>query len=199
MSFLEILSHLARRRLQLLWLLIVFWTAGPAGAQAPQAATLVHQMLGTWDVQEWMWPGPGTRATSLPSAVAERRPVGDYFLQEVMTTPAGAKDVFSRYSCFGFNPVNRQYEYFSLDSRAPQMMSEHSTDAGPGSANKLNLLGGMFVAPQWGELKNATFRYRLVLGPILDDRQEVDLYLTPISGGGQPEFLAFKYLYTRHR
>lgn len=199
MSFVPIFSHRARRSLGLLCLSMAVGTAAPVAAQAPDAASLVHQMAGTWDVQEWMWSGPGAQATPLPAAVAERRPVGDDFVQEVMSTPAGAKDAFNRYSYFGFNPVNRQYEYFSLDSRAPQMMSEHSTDASAGSANSLNLLGGMFFAPQWGEMRNATFRYRLVVGPIQDDHQEVDLYLTPLSGGGQPEFLAFKYLYTRRR
>jgi hypothetical protein len=174
--------------------------AGPAAAQTPGAAqALIHDMAGTWDVQEWTWAGPGASPTPLPNAVAERRPVGDDFIQESMETQPGAPNPFSRHAAFGFNPVNRQFEYASIDSRAPQLMNERSADAGIEKDGGLDLLGGMFFTPQWGDMRNVTFRYRLAVGPVRDDRQEVDLYLTPVSGGGLPEFVAFRYLYTRRR
>jgi hypothetical protein len=120
--------------------------------------------------------------------------------QEVMSTLPGSKDSFTRISYFGYNAVNHQYEYFSLDTRAPQMMNERSLGAsgGASASGPVNLLGGDFVAPQWGTTKNAAFRYRIVVGPIKDNRQEVELYLTPLSAEPRPEFLAFKYVYTRH-
>jgi hypothetical protein len=176
--------------------------ARPAATKTPDPAPpLVHEMAGSWTVEEWMWLGANSAAVQLPAAVAERRLIADSFIQETMSAPAGARDPFSRISYFGYNPVNRQYEYFSLDTRAPQMMNERSSDAtGTASGSSgINLLGGMFVAPQWGDTKNAVFRYRLVVGPIQDDRQEVDLYLTPLLAADQPEFLAFKYVYTRRR
>jgi hypothetical protein len=186
------------RQVCLSGLVFLIGTAGPVAAQglAP-AQTLMHQMAGTWDVQEWTWAGPGAGPTPLPAAVAERRPVGDAFVQESMSTPLGAAGAFSRHAIFGFNPINRQFEYASIDSRAPQLMSEHSAEASPEKDGSLNLLGGMFFTPQWGAMSNVTFRYRLVVGPIENDRQEVDLYLTPVSGREEPEFIAFRYLYTR--
>lgn len=167
-------------------------------AHGDSAANLVHSMLGTWDVKEWMWQAPGGAAVSLPSAVAQRRLVGNGFIQEVMRAAPGSQGAFTRYAYFGYNAVNQNYEYFSLDTRAPQMMNERSFGPGGGaSGNSIDLQGGAFVAPRWGTLTNAAFRYRLVVGPVRHDRQEVVLYLTPLSGAGQPEFQAFKYLYTR--
>ena len=83
--------------------------ARPAAAQTPDPAPpLVREMAGTWNVAEWMWPGPNSAAVQLPAAVAERRPIAGSFIQETMSTPVGDKDAFSRISYFGYNRVNRQ-------------------------------------------------------------------------------------------
>jgi hypothetical protein len=167
-------------------------------ANAGAASALIGEMVGTWRVQEWMWGGPGSEAASLPAAVAERQAIGAEFVQEVMSAPAGGKGAFTRISYFGYNAVNQQFEYFSLDTRAPQMMNQRSIDADVGPSG-VNLLGGTFIASQWGNTTNGAFRYRIVVGPVQNDRQEVDLYLTPLSASAQPEFLAFKYVYSRVR
>lgn len=106
---------------------------------------------------------------------------------------------FTRTAYFNYNAVNQQYEYFSLDSRAPQMMNEQSK-AGEGQGNDgIALYGGRFVAPRWGEATNVAFLYRLTVGLVEKDRQVVQLYLTPQSGASAKEFLAFEYVYTRQR
>jgi hypothetical protein len=95
-----------------------------------------------------------------------------------------------------------QAEYFSLDTRAPQMMNEKSYEAGVQSKTHeggITLHEDSFVAPRWGETTNAPFRYRLTIGGVEKDRQVVQLYLTPQSGEGAKEFLAFEYVYTRQR
>jgi hypothetical protein len=170
------------------------WSAGDPG----DGPVLIADMAGAWTVEEWMWPGPGAAAIALPSAIARRELVGKDFVQEVMNSVANAKDPFTRISYFGYNAVNRQYEYFSLDTRAPQMMNERSagTTAQP-SPDSINLLGGIFVAPQWGPDKNAAFRYRLVVGRIEGNQQTVELYLTPLSASSGREFLAMRYVYNR--
>lgn len=192
-----------RRAWLCLWLIVNLTAAGfpwPAAAQSPDTGPpLIRAMIGTWGVKEWMWPSPDSQPTRLPDAVAKRQPIAGSFLQEIMSTPAGTKSAFTRISYFGYNAVSRQWEYFSIDTRAPQMMNERGVGAN-GSTSKsdsINLLGGMFVAPQWGDTKNGAFRYRLVVGPIRDNHQEVDMYLTPVTAVGKPEFLAFKYIYTR--
>lgn len=108
---------------------------------------------------------------------------------------------FTRVSLVNYNAVSQQVEYVSLDTRAPQLMTEIS--AGAHAAHDLagrrdvSLNGGMFVAPVWGDVTDAAFRYRLVVGAIQDGRQTLHLMLTPLSGEGGEEFLAFEYVYTR--
>jgi hypothetical protein len=172
-----------------------------SGQSAPDDKNAMLQMVGTWDVQQRMWPGAGAAPVTLPPAVARRRMVGGAFLEEVMELPPGSKqEPFTRVAFFNYNAVNQQYEYFSLDTRAPQMMSEQSFEAGATrSQGGITLFGGSFVAPQWGEVTNAAFRYRLRIGELEKDRQVVQLFLTPLSGKSSKEFLAFEYVYTRQR
>ena len=137
-------------------------------------------------------------------AIAHSRLVGGAFLEEVMELAPGSKESpFSRIACFNYNAVNQQYEYFSIDTRAPQTMNErsHETDVASKAQNQVELVlyGDSFVAPRWGEVTNAAFRYRLTIGEIRDDRHVVRLYLTPQSRESAKEFLAFEYVYTRRR
>ncbi|MDB5766076.1 MAG: hypothetical protein JWQ61_890 [Collimonas fungivorans] len=165
--------------------------------------TLIQQMAGTWNVQQRMWPGVGAEAVNLPPAAARRRLMAGGFLEEVMEpVQKTGEGSFTRTAFFNYNAVNQQYEYFSLDSRAPQMMNERSDKTEeqihPGK-DGIKLSGGNFVAPQWGAVKDAAFTYRLTVGEIKKDRQVVQLYLTPQGGESPKEFLAFEYIYTRRR
>src|SRR3977135_2631586 len=93
-----------------------------------------------------MWPGSGAGAINLPPAVAHRHLRAGGFLEEVMEPAERAgKESFIRTAYFNYNTVSQQYEYFSLDSRAPQMMNERSDKAeeqsepglgGPGCSRK---------------------------------------------------------------
>ncbi|MGH8201428.1 MAG: DUF1579 family protein [Steroidobacteraceae bacterium] len=158
--------------------------------------SLLQEMAGTWSVKEWMWPGPGMKALDLPPALAYRQLIDGKFLQERMSALAGSKDAFTRISYLNQNPESGQYEYFSIDTRAPQMMNERSEGAvRPDSA--IDLYGGIFVATQWGSATNVPFRYRIVVYPVRDNTQTVELYLTPMPAAQSRSFLAFKYVYTR--
>ena len=101
------------------------------------------------------------------------------------------KESFNRTAYFNYNAVTQQYEYFSLDSRAPQMMNERSEKAEEQSEHGnggIKLYGGSFVAPKWGEATNVPFTYRLTVGEIENNSQVVQLYLTPQSGESPKEF-----------
>jgi hypothetical protein len=201
------------RTLNVLFLVIYIVAVVPvaSGQTPPASATtsesvplLIRQMDGTWDVRQRMWPAAGASAVNLPSAVAQRHLIGGTFIEEIMELPAGSKDEpFTRIAYFNYNPVNQQYEYFSIDTRAPQMMSEKSYEPSGqskiGDRETINLLGESFVAPRWGESSNVAFRYRLEIGPVEKDHQLARLYLTPQSASGAKEFLAFEYEYTRRR
>ena len=175
----------------------------PLSVNGNDAATpLIQQMVGTWDVRQRMWPGAAAKAIDLPPAVAHRVLIGSAILQEVMTLASESSEApFTRVAYFDYNAVTQQYEYFSLDTRAPQMMNERSLAAGAQGKSQhrggLTLYGGGFVAPQWGKSKNVPFRYRLVVGHVEKEQQAVRLYLTPQSGANPKEFLAFEYVYSR--
>jgi hypothetical protein len=165
-------------------------------------SSLIQEMVGTWDVQERMWSAPGVQAADLPAAVAHRRLIGGAFLEEVMDiAPKSNGQPFTRIAFFNYNDVNQQFEYCSIDTRAAQMMTERSYESDVQrkmlTEGAITLYGGIFVAPRWGELKNAAFRYRLTIGEIRNNRQLIRLYLTPLSGESAKEFLAFEYIYTR--
>ena len=176
-------------------------SASPGAALKTSAPTLMQQMVGTWKVKQRMWPGFGAEAINLPPAVASRHLMAGGFLQETME-PAkkSEKESFRRTAYFNYNAVSQQYEYFSLDSRAPQMMNERSDkteEQNTSGQAELKLNGGNFVAPQWGEAKNVAFTYRLTVGEIKNNSQIVQLYLTPQAGESAKEFLAFEYAYSR--
>jgi hypothetical protein len=164
-------------------------------------SALLRSMAGTWTVEQRMWAAPGAEATSLPAAIAERRLVDGKFLEESMSPVGlapGSPGFFTRTAVFNYNSVNKKYEYFSIDTRAPQAMNEtgptFSRAVGP---SEIRLSGGTFVAPEWGPAKNVRFKYRLTIGAVDDNRQVVKLYLTPQSGVPPKEFTGFEYVYVR--
>jgi hypothetical protein len=174
----------------------------PGSTRGQQIPPVLAQMVGKWAVTERMWSGPDAAPIALPNATAERRIVGDSLIEETMVAASGSKKSFTRIADLNFNVVTHKFEYFSWDSRAPQVMSEKSRGdtalTGGSDQRAVTLYGGTFVAPQWGKLRNASFKYRLVLGRIEHSRQIVQLYLTPQFGSSTTEFLAFEYVYEKH-
>ena len=169
----------------------------PPGDRPTSVTPLIRQMAGTWKVHYRMWPGPDAKAVDLPPAIPRRTVVRDAYLQEVMEPADGSGGAsFTRVAYFSFNPINQQYEYFSLDSRLPQMMSYIVPGANRTRQGRLELVGTSFVAPEWGMQKNVPFMYRLTVGPVESNRQVVQLFLTEQTGRSH-EFLAFEYVYGR--
>lgn len=168
------------------------------GNAGKSVTSLLHEMVGTWNVQQRMWTGPDAKAIDLPPAIAHRRLVAGAYLQEIME-PAheGGNGSFIRTAYINYNPVRRRYEYFSVDSRAPQQMHYQSAQRDKNDASAVKFQGGHFVAAQWGDARNVAFKYRLVLGEVKNNQQVVQLYLTPQSGKKRKEFMAFEYVYTR--
>jgi hypothetical protein len=173
-----------------------------ASAGAQDASPLLQRMAGTWDVQQRMWPAPGAPVMELPRAVAHRQLVDGKYLEESME-PAAADApppaAFHRHALLTYNPVARRYEYTSLDTRAPQLMTEIGSPlASSDPGGLLGLEGGQFVAPDWGGSKNVPFRYRLTISPVQPDGQQtVQLHLTPQAVLPKTEFVAFEYVYRR--
>ncbi len=175
------------------------WSPAQASEPAKPAAepaAFLAAMAGEWTVRQRMWPASGAAAVELPAAVATRRLVGGAFLEETMTPLAADAGGFTRTALVVYNAVVQQYEYVSIDTRAPQVMAYIAPGANRVGKDMVHLTGSTFTAPQWGEARNVGFRYRAELGPVLDGRQEFRLFLTPLAAGAK-EFLAFEYVYTR--
>lgn len=191
---------------RLCWLAcIAGWLTLPSVAQSqstpPSASVtpLIQQMAGAWRVEARMWPGPDAKPIQLPPATAQRRIVNGAFLHEEMTAAAGSQqEAFTRVAYVSYNAINQQYEYFSLDSRLPQMMSYALPGANQQRDRQVELRGTSFVAPAWGQQKNVPFMYRLTIGAVEGDRQIVRLFLKQQNAHAE-EFRAFEYLYTRQR
>jgi hypothetical protein len=169
-------------------------------AIAQDTSPFLQSMVGTWDVQQRMRLGPGAAPVELPSAIARRELVGGKYLEENMVPKSvEAAQSFHRSAFLNYNSVTKRYEYTSLDTRAPQLMMEMSRPVDPqrGPAAGLKLLGGVFLAPEWGGAKNVRFKYRLSIGAIKNDQQTIQLFFTPTSVLPDVEFPAFEYAYTR--
>lgn len=84
---------------------------------------LIRSMEGAWRVQQRVWPGAGATPITSGPYDAERRLIGNAFLQETMTVaPGSAEPPFTRTAYLAFNNANRRYEYVSLDTRYPRIM-----------------------------------------------------------------------------
>ncbi|HMN78290.1 MAG TPA: DUF1579 family protein [Burkholderiaceae bacterium] len=187
--------------------LCLFLIAATAGtlAVAQEVPQLLQHMAGTWEVQQRMWPAPGAAAVDLPPAIARRQLIDGKYLEEVMEPLRGDTSQatsFRRNALFNYNAVAKRYEYTSLDTRAPQLMTEISpprADPELSPGRDLSLQGGFFVASEWGSAKNVPFKYRLNIGDIKEGRQIVRLFLTPRAVLPKKEFLAFEYVYSQRQ
>ena len=172
-------------------------SAQALGDTAP-LSPLLAAMAGDWDVDQTMWTGPDTTPVRLPAAIAVRRvAVGGGFLDETMSLAIPSKQLFTRTAHINHNAVDGVFEYFSVDTRAPQQMHYQSQSAVDGFVGELRFKGATFVAALWGDRKNAAFAYRVELSPVVTNRQTLRLYLRPLETGAPREFIAFRYEYRR--
>src|SRR5262245_28055825 len=74
-------------------------TPQPSG-ENKSALALFQQMVGTWDVQQRMWPAAGAQAINLPPAIARRHLIGDAYLEETMELAESKVGAFTRNAFF---------------------------------------------------------------------------------------------------
>jgi hypothetical protein len=154
-------------------------------------------MVGTFAVENTLWPAPDAGPIVSSPAVARRRMVDDLYLEEVMQPAPGADGpAFTRIHYLDFNYLNRRWEYVSLDTRIPaQLMYELSVDDTTREGNTIVLHLPSFTLPGWGpEVTGQTARQRRELVVESPDRQTMRQYWTLPAA---PEYLAVYYAYTR--
>ena len=180
---------------------LLFIVSATSQVLAQDSPKLLQSMSGTWSVEQRNWTGANSAPVEGPSATAERRLVDGKFLQESMRSTAqtpNQEGYFVRDSTINYNVVSKVFEYFSIDTRAPQAMTYKS---GPAEASNrpadLKFTGGTFLAPKFGNATNVRFKYRIDLGKVQDGKQILSLYFTPLSGMPRREFLATQYRYVK--
>lgn len=166
--------------------------------EAGSSPSFLTAMAGDWDVDQTMWTGPEAKPVKLPAARALRRIAdGGGFLDEQMTLATPSKEPFTRTSHINRNAIDGVFEYFSIDTRAPQQMHYQSQAADANFSGQLRFKGETFVAEQWGDKRNTAFAYRVELSPVIGNQQTLHLYLRPLEAGMPREFMAFRYEYRR--
>jgi hypothetical protein len=157
---------------------------------------LIRQFVGTWKVQQRLWPAPNAEPMVLPPMVARRELIAETYLQEIMEpAPDSEQEPFTRIAYLYFNNVGRRYEYVSLDSRTPGLMYENSFDDHLEHSNTIALYLHSYTFPGWGnELTAQTIKQRRLL-EVRDSRTIVCSQFWTLPAG-EP-FLAVEYVYTR--
>jgi hypothetical protein len=160
---------------------------------------LIRALEGDWSVQQRVWPGPGAEPIALAPMVAERRLIGEAFLQEIMKPVPGSKqEPFARHAYLSFNNVDRRYEYVSLDTRYPRTMYETSFDGERAHRDRIiEVFIEAFTHPGWGtEFVGQAMKQRREIIVESDRRNVVRQFWTPPGG---TEFLAIEYIYVKRQ
>jgi Protein of unknown function (DUF1579) len=160
---------------------------------------LIRALEGGWSVQQRVWPGPGAEPIALAPMVAERRLIGEAFLQEIMKpAPGSEQEPFARHAYLSFNNVDRRYEYVSLDTRYPRTMYETSFDAERAHRDRIiEVFIEAFTHPGWGtEFVGQAMKQRREIIVESDRRNVVRQFWTPPGGS---EFLAIEYVYIKRQ
>lgn len=167
-----------------------------AGSGPP--SPVLNAMVGRWNVKQTMWTGPDGPPAEQPPAIAVRRmAAGGGFVEEEMTLADPSSNPFTRTSHINYNTIDGVFEYFSIDTRAPQQMHYQSQPVAADFRGDLQFKGGTFVAGQWGDKRNSAFSYRVELSPVSAGRQTMQLFLRPLGAGSHREFVAFRYEYRK--
>jgi hypothetical protein len=158
---------------------------------------LISRQVGNWTTRQRVWSSPGTEPIELPPMVVSRRMVRGVFLEEVMeAAPGSDQDPFTRVAYLSFNPINRRFEYVTLDSRYPPIMFETSVDDKIEDGRAIILYVTGFTTPSgFGEIppREWASQRRLLIVQDSDTTLCRQYWTLPQSA----PFLAMEYTYKR--
>jgi len=180
-----------------------------ASAQVrPSAAVRLNQLgsenqnmvsrVGLWDMTETRWNSPGTAPVSTTGLVAERRMIGSY-LQEILrpASDVTAKAI-KRIDYLSFDRVKGQWEYVSMDTRAPVgVMPGQSYTRGNAAGIDL-IFAPLVIAGNGANVEGQMMRMEQVITRQGPDRDMKEQYFIMADGTGT-RWLAHRYVYARRR
>ena len=159
------------------------------GAENARLAAL----SGTWDAVESVWANRGASPIVTSGLVADRRMIGS-MLEEVLRRPLEPTPL--RIDYLTFNRVEGQWQYVSMDFRAPVgIMPASSFDRGEG--DKIELFFQPFAVPGNGvQASGQLLRMKQLITSDGRNRQIKDQTFIMSDGSGAA-WLAHRYSYVR--
>jgi hypothetical protein len=173
-------------------------TQGPASARLNQPGaenSRLAALSGTWDVVESVWSNPGASPKVMSGLIADRRMIGS-MLAEVLRRPPDPTPL--RIDYLTFNRVEGQWQYVSMDFRAPVgIMPASSFDRGDG--DKIELFFQPLAVPGDGvQASGQLLRMKQLITTDGHNRQIKDQSFIASDGSGAA-WLAHRYSYVRQR
>jgi uncharacterized protein DUF1579 len=158
---------------------------------------LLRSMVGTWKVDQRIWPGPGIAPITSPAFIAHRQMVGNFLQEKMEAVPRSGVDSFTRFAYFTFNNASHHWESIVIDTRYPILMYETSFDNSEQNSNEFTVYLPEFIIPPFNRaLGGQLGKERRVVTVESADHNIVRQYWT--APGGK-EFLAIEYDYTRQQ
>jgi hypothetical protein len=150
-------------------------------------------LSGTWDVVESVWSNPQASPKVTSGLIADRRMIGS-MLEEVLRRPLDPTPL--RIDYLTFNRVEGQWQYVSMDFRAPVgIMPASSFDRGDG--DRIELFFQPLAVPGDGvQASGQMLRMKQIITGEGRNRQSKDQAFIMSDGSGAA-WLAHRYTYVR--
>jgi hypothetical protein len=155
--------------------------------------TRLAALAGAWGVVESIWSNPGATPKVISGLVADRRMIGS-MLEETLRRPPDPTPL--RIDYLTFNRVEGQWQYVSMDFRAPVgIMPASSFERGDG--DRIELFFQPLAVPGDGmQVSGLMLRMKQLITPERGNRQIKDQTFVTSDGSGAA-WLAHRYTYVR--
>lgn len=153
----------------------------------------LEPLIGTWDATLSFWESAEAKPTVNKGLVTTRRWVsGTHLMDETKGTLNGKP--YYRAGFLGYNNVEQQYEFVTIDNVANGLMNYKSVHD---DENGNIVVYGTFAEAGFGtEVTGEMRKMRSVFRTENKDRNVLELWLTPPAA---KEFLEVEFVYTRQR
>ncbi|ONM48843.1 DUF1579 family protein [Nocardia donostiensis] len=174
--------------------------AGAAPEHQDPGHARLDQLVGEWNVEKATFVAGGTpdnplRGHDLVSRWRWIGKTGNNFLEEEVEGMLGDRPYY-RLGHLGYSTVDDRYEWSTVDSVSPMMMTYQGAK-GSGSAAEISMTGDFTDPGLTGEQNiGMTIPMRTLIKLESLDRTVMEIYFTP---PGEPELLADRVVLTRRR
>ncbi|MCP2287999.1 DUF1579 family protein [Nocardia amikacinitolerans] len=158
----------------------------------------LNQLVGEWRGDKSTFVAGGTPDEPLRTEIVSRwqwiAETGNNFLREIATGDFGDRPYY-RQGTLGYSPTDNRYEWSTVDSVTPMMMTYKGAKDSGGSDTELTVLGEFTDPGVLGErFVGKTIPMRTTIRLESPDRVVMELYFTP---PGEAEMIADRVVLTK--